>query len=282
MARKTTSKLNVKVLNYLKRAFYDVKSPIFTGSIDRIVDHLRKKKNFSRMKISRTAVQKFLDAQDTHSMMVQPRKRKKKYNQTYSHFNLDQVQTDLVDLSRFKKSVNQKITFLMCIKDVMTKFAWVFPLLNKKQQSTVRAFQEFLNECQGQRPRCLAFDNGQEFAGKFKELLQENGICHFHPSNPRFHASVVETFNRSLKRCIFSYMTAFNTKGHYLSKLSDIVAGYNKSLNRSIGLSPEQARKTPADVLFKKLYGHPMSQKKPSKVKVHFRYKVGERVILVS
>ena len=61
-------------------------------------------------------------------------------------------------LSKF----NKEFRFLLCIIDIFSKYAWVFPLKDKKGISIVNAFQKNLKES-NRKPNKIWVDKGSEF-----------------------------------------------------------------------------------------------------------------------
>ena len=66
--------------------------------------------------------------------------------------------------------------------------------------------------------------------------MKRKDIRHFSTAGDT-RASVVERFNRTLKKRLYRYFTGKNTLS-YLSVLKDLVAGYSRSYHRSIKMAP--------------------------------------------
>ena len=70
-------------------------------------------------------------------------------------------------LSRYNKGIR----FLLCVIDIFAKYAWVVPLKDKKDVSTVTAFQSILKQS-NRKPNKIWVDKGSEFYnGFFKEMV---------------------------------------------------------------------------------------------------------------
>ena len=87
--------------------------------------------------------------------------------------------------------------------DVFSKRAWCVPLKNKSASS----------------------------------LLKEHGVHHFSNHNEETKASIVETFNRTLKTRMWRYFTKYQTV-RYIDALQDFVQSYNETYHRSMGMAP--------------------------------------------
>ena len=67
----------------------------------------------------------------------------------YSWFRDNIWGVDLADMQTLSK-YNKRIKYLFCAIDLLTKYAWVIPLKDKKRSSIVNAFQKIISE--GRKP----------------------------------------------------------------------------------------------------------------------------------
>lgn len=72
----------------------------------------------------------------------------------------DQWDVDLMDMSNQKKK-NDGVTFVLVVIDIFSKFLWMQPLQDKKDQSVSAVFKHVLRE--GRPPTRFHSDKGQEF-----------------------------------------------------------------------------------------------------------------------
>ena len=64
----------------------------------------------------------------------------------------------------------------MCVIDILSKYAWVVPLKDKKGVSIVDAFQKILDKSR-RKPSKIWVDKGSEFFNNsFKKWLRDNDI----------------------------------------------------------------------------------------------------------
>ena len=68
---------------------------------------------------------------------------------------------DLADMQLISKS-NKVIKFLLSVIDIFSKYAWVFPLKDKKGETIVNAFQKVLDKPK-RKPNRIWVDKGSEF-----------------------------------------------------------------------------------------------------------------------
>ena len=93
---------------------------------------------------------------------------------------------------------NNGVRYLLMVIDVFSKFGWIEPLKNKKGETVVKEFKNILET--GRKPQNLWTDNGVAFYNKdFKKLLEEEGI-NLYPTQNEEKSSVVERWNRTIKK----------------------------------------------------------------------------------
>ena len=180
---------------------------------------------------------------------------------------------DLVDMQKLA-SKNRGTKYLLTIVDALSKYAWVEPLKDKTGANLLKAFTSVLKQSFPRRPRRLQTDKGKEFYNApLRKFFQEKRIHHFSTSGDA-KAGLVERFNRTLKGRMYRYFTAANTL-RYIDVLPELVAGYNASPHRSIGMAPDQVTSTNEAKVWKRLYGSSSKTKPPQA-----QFKVGDRVRL--
>jgi len=161
-------------------------------------------------------------------------------------------QADLVDLSSLLNFNNSYRYLLTCI-DVFTKRAWAILLRKKTGREVTAAFQKIL-ATSDRNPRMLQTDKGMEFLNAmFQRMLAINGIHWYSTENEDIKASVVERFNRMLKIKMSRYFTYKNLP-RYIDVLPRLVASYNASYHRSIGMSPNDVNASNEDHVRKRLF----------------------------
>ena len=132
--------------------------------------------------------------------------------------------------------MNNGFRFLLCVIDILSKYAWVVPLKDKKGVSIVDAFQKILDKSR-RKPNKIWVDKGSEFYNNsFKKWLKNNDIEMYSIHNEG-KSVVAERFIRTLKTKIYKYMTSVS-KNVYINKLDDIVGEYNNTYHRTTKMKP--------------------------------------------
>ena len=157
--------------------------------------------------------------------------RKFRKRKVYSSFRDNISGVDLADMKLLNK-FNERFTFLLCVIDVFSKYAWVIPLKDKERISIANAFQKILKESNG-KPNDIWVDKGSEFYNNsFKKLLQDVDI-EMYSTNNEVKSVIAGRFIKTLKNKIYKYMTLIS-KNVYIDKLDDIAKKYKNTYHTSI------------------------------------------------
>ena len=185
----------------------------------------------------------------------------------------EQWTADLIKVGNIAK-FNRGYRYLLTVVDVLYKYAWVEPVKSKMGKDVTTAFEKILKRSDGRQPLKLQTDDGKEFYNKtFQALMKRKRIHHFSTSGDT-KASVVERFNRMLKKRLYRYFTVRNTLS-YLPILKELVTGYNRSYHRSIKMAPEKVTMGNEGGVWKTLYGKRLTGRRK-----RAQLKVGDRVRL--
>lgn len=234
------------MLSHFRKLYYDTKGVAGYGGANKLFNEARKK----YPKLKQEQVVDWLRTQDAYNLHRPVRKHFPR-NRVYVCYKDQQFEVDLVDVGFVKQ--NDGFRYLLTCIDVLSKYAWVVPLKTKSAQHVTEAFESILKE--GRVCTTLHSDEGREFYnGPFKKLLQKYNIVHFSSGNKDIKCAVVERFNRTLRTKMFRYFTAKNTN-RYIDVLSDMVASYNATTHRSIGMAPKDVSELNEYAVWKKLYG---------------------------
>nr|DAC81333.1 TPA_asm: integrase [Megastigmus wasp adintovirus] len=149
--------------------------------------------------------------------------------------DLDETwQADLVEMIPYSQQ-NKGFKYLLTVIDIQSKFAWAVPVKQKTGKDVAKAMESIFKN--GRVPINLQTDRGKEFYNKdFDNLMQRHKI-HLYSTYSNLKASICERFNRTLKNKMWKL---FSLNGNYkwLNILPDLIAQYNKSYHRSIGMKP--------------------------------------------
>ena len=159
--------------------------------------------------------------------------RKFKKRKVYLAFEDNIWGADFADMQLISKF---RLTFLLCVINIFSKYTWVVPLKDKKGVSIVNAFQKFLDDSK-RKPNKIKVDKGSKFYNRsMKSRLQDNDFVMYSTHNEG-KSVVAERFIRTLKNKIYKYMTSVS-KNVYIDKLDDIVDEYNNTYHRTIRMKP--------------------------------------------
>ena len=150
---------------------------------------------------------------------------------------------DLADMQLLSRQ-NNGIKYLLWVIDLFSKYAFVVPLKDKKGASVVKGFEKIVSES-SRRPNKIWVDQESEFYNKtFKNWLKDEGIEMYSTYNEG-KSVVAERFIRTLKNKLYKHMTAIGKNVYwnvYWNVLDDVVAKYNNTINRSIGVKPKDVK----------------------------------------
>jgi transposase InsO family protein len=220
--------------------------------------------------VKRRDVKEWLQEQETYTLHKPVRHRfpRSKVIVAGIDFQWQADLTSLISLSKY----NRGYKYLLCVIDVLSKYAWVIPLKNKTGLTLIQAFKTILR--QGRQPKRLQTDKGTEFLNRdVQQFLKKRGIHFFTTENSETKASIVERFQRTFKGRMWKYFTRHNTY-QYITVLPQLVQGYNKAYHRSIQRAPESVNAKNEESVWTTLY----KQKRTSSPKQTAPLRVGDIV----
>ena len=100
-------------------------------------------------------------------------------------------------ISKFKKGFK----FLLCVIEIDSKYAWVFPLKDKKGVSIVNAFQIIFKKS-NRKPNKIWVDKGGEFYNRLMKSWLEKNDIEMYSAHNEGKSVVAERFIRTLKNKI--------------------------------------------------------------------------------
>ena len=249
--------------------YFNPKAPGSFAGIQSFENALKDKK----IKFNSKDVKKWLLDQSEYTLH-KPIRKKFPRNRIIVYGIDDTFQADLIDLQNISDQ-NDNFKYLLCVIDVFSKRAWVFPLKNKTGQSIIDSFKIIF---QKNIPKRIHTDDGQEFINKACQAYFKKLDINFYTLKSEMKASIVERFNRTIKEKMWRYFTHANDK-RYIDVLDDIVSSYNNSYHRSIKMKPSQVNKKNQDKVFLNLYGFDPNKIDDSNYKqIKINFKVGDKV----
>ena len=156
-----------------------------------------------------------------------------KKRKVYSSFKDNIWGADLADMQLISK-YSKGIRYLICTIDLFSKYAWIFPLKDKKVVSIVNTFQKIIDNSK-RKPNKIQADQGSEFYNsQFKEVLKENHMEKYSTYNEG-KSAVAEKFIKTLKNKIYKHMTAVLKD---FDVLDVIVDEYDNTFHKTIKIKP--------------------------------------------
>lgn len=188
--------------------------------------------------ISKATAKKWLEELDGYTLHREY-KQPKYYNPYFVHGRREQVQADLIDVSKIAGQ-NDGVRFLLVLIDIFTKKVWVYPLERKTQGQMKEALTRWLASLRV-RPAKLVTDQGTEFTNRpVQQLLRANHIG-WQAALGTLKAAVAERVNKTLQILIYKHLSARETT-RYVDVLQQLVRTYNTRPHRTLeGMTPEEA-----------------------------------------
>ena len=129
---------------------------------------------------------------------------------------------------------NKGIKYLLCVRDLYRKYAFVIPLKDKKGISIVNAFDKIIKQSE-RKPNKIWVDQGSEYYNNnFKKWSSGNNIIIYSTYN-ECKSVVAERFIRILRNKLYKHMTATG-KNVYYDVLDDVVSKYNNTKHSTINM----------------------------------------------
>jgi hypothetical protein len=150
----------------------------------------------------------------------------------------EQIQMDLIDYTKYKKS-NRNNGWILLAIDVFTRKGYGVGIKSKSPVDVLTGFKKLKI-----KPFSIIHDDGKEFLGSLKSYLKENNINNF-SINSKYHHSlgIIDRFTKTIKSIIEKNMTSRNSI-NWINYLDDIINIYNDSTHNGInGIKPNEVMK---------------------------------------
>jgi transposase InsO family protein len=184
-------------------------------------------------------ITEFLHKQETPTKH-HPVKNKFQRERVYVHYPDQQWQSDLGFMKKYSHE-NKGYKYFLTIIDCFSKYAWTFPLKNKKPEGIVSAFKEVFKNSH-RHPEKIQVDEGTEFKGKFNTFCKEHNVDKFSTENRDIKAQMAERFNQTIENKMEKVMTEHDDNVWY-AYIEDLTTNYDNSYHRSIKMTPVEASK---------------------------------------
>ena len=181
-------------------------------------------------------IDKSITMDDINKFMNKVSFRNKKgytnYNSFIVNYPRDEFMIDLIEMGFLK---GEYYYCFICL-DIFSKFAYAIEIPNKNTNSTAIVLRDVLQKMG--IPKAIASDDGPEFKGEFKHILQSEGIEHIVFTT---HLSFIDRFTRTIKNMLFERVEHTGKSWHLL--LPAVIKQYNNTIHSSTKLKPIDAIK---------------------------------------
>ena len=152
----------------------------------------------------------------------------------------DTYQIDLLDYQKYSKQNKGNRYILICV-DIFTRKAHAEAIKTKKPIDTKTAMLKIINK---QKPNVIYSDNGSEWKGVFKKMIDAKSIIHImNEVGDHNSLGIIDRFSKTIKTEIAKHMTGNNTT-NWADKLDDFINRYNNTEHSSINdIKPKDADK---------------------------------------
>ena len=211
------------------RAYRQPGHPVAFSAPDNVAKHFG---------ISKKKAKEYLEHNESYTLHREF-KQPPFYNPYYVRRRREQVQGDLIDVSRLSRE-NDDVKFLLLLIDIMTKKVWVLPLKSKSAAHMKTAMEGWLDSLVT-KPKIFKTDKGTEFTNRQVQGLLRSKNVEWQHAYGTLKACIAERANKSLQILLYKYMTEAETV-RYIDKLASLVQTYNKRGHRTLkGMTPEEA-----------------------------------------
>lgn len=182
----------------------------------------------------------------------------------------DLYQADLVEMLPYAK-LNKGMKYILTMINCFSKFAFAVPLKSKSGLEVAEKLEPILKRYEMKN---FQTDQGKEwFNVNVRKLMIKYKINHYHTFT-EIKAGVVERLNRTIKERMWRKFTA---RGSYewLTILPKIVAEYNNTVHRTIGMKPKDVQRKHVKVILERINDRRTGSRQ---TKIKPKFNVNDRV----
>ena len=184
-------------------------------------------------------IEEILSTIETYSKYKEKR-RPNLHNPFFIYYKHQIWGIDLMYVYKWK-GFNNGIQYLLSVLESFSRKLFLVPMKNKSTETTISSFKKILDHI-GKTPDVLYADKGGEFqSANFQQYCDSYRINLVFSESP-YKSSLVERAQRTLQNIMYRHMHYNNTK-RYIDSLPDIIHTFNSRVNRTIGISPNNAYK---------------------------------------
>jgi len=146
---------------------------------------------------------------------------------------------DLADFSKLYRE-NKGYKWMLIVQDLFSrKIKALVAQKNKTAKETSLSLDKIFSD---EKPKKFLTDQGGEFLGSCKEIYQKHNIHHHTTNDVTQKVAPVERALLVVKQRLFKALAKENT-WTWIDKLQSILRAYNRSYNRTLGMTPLQAER---------------------------------------
>ena len=129
---------------------------------------------------------------------------------------------------------------MLVVQDLFSrKILGLFALKTKESKKVAEAFQKILDQ-QGIAPKIFFTDSGTEFFGEMNKIYEKYNIKHLTSNDFTQKAAPTERAILTLKQRLYKILAAEKTFV-WTDKLDLLLKAFNNSVNRTLGITPNEA-----------------------------------------
>ena len=265
---------------YLERIYKNPKHP---GSFSGPEKLYQAVKHEGKFRISKGRISKWLKGNSTYTFNRIAHRKFKRNGVIVD--GIDSLwDADLMDFIYYKKA-NDTNCYILLMIDIFSRYAYLRPLKTKSSGDVKSAMESIFSK--GRKPMSLRTDKGGEFTNVAISKFYDDVNIHHYVTFNETQANYAERCIKTIKTKIFRYMKEKNTH-RYIDIIDDIIIGYNSSVHRSLGRSPNSVNENDEDeirieqylIKNKKTKQIPIKKEfqKKKRKKSLFKYKLGDSV----
>lgn len=267
--------LNKDKREYLEKVYFTPGHPGAFGGINRIWNAIK-----SDGKVTLKELKAWLSEQDTYTSHRHFTRKFRRPRVVVPY--ADAVWgSDTANMVSFQNH-NDGYGYFAVFIDLFSKYAWTYPLKSLKGKEMAKVIEDLFKDA-GTKCEKLFTDGGSEYHNRWvKSYLNSQDVIHYSSKNEKKVAHA-ERLIKQLKKNLIKYMDHTNSL-RWIDVLGKFTRQYNNSYNRSIQMTPTQARTSDQHTIWTNLYySKPVTKTigKPKK-KDAFKINLGDRVKLLA
>lgn len=151
------------------------------------------------------------------------------------------LQADLMLTSDLYPNSNNKVKYLFNVIDIYSRYAWSFPLNDKKADTILKHLKKVHKDLKDNDYNFYSFttDDGSEFKGSVAKYLKDNNVIQYlvKPLLNRGTTMMVERYNQTIAKII---VNSFAKSVKWVNKINSLLETYRERKHSMIKLTPKE------------------------------------------